>query len=87
MPRTPLSRNEILKALGDADDATIAEIVGMGATVEELGEAQAWIANDEPLFNSGKSLADTRVSRLAELLEKVDEERALASGADDGEAR
>ena len=29
------------------------QIIGTGATVEELAEAQAWIANDEPLLNAG----------------------------------
>ncbi|WP_072392531.1 hypothetical protein [Hyphomicrobium sp. CS1GBMeth3] len=84
MTRTPLlTRDQILKALGDADDATVAEIVGMGVTAEELGEAQAWIANDEPLFNTGKALPAGRVSRLTELLAKVDEDKALAAGTDE----
>lgn len=75
MTNAPLGRNEILRALGDADDATVVAIIAMGATAEELGEARAWIANDEPLLNTGKPLPSGRVSALAELLAKIEEEK------------
>lgn len=74
MTSAPLDRDQILKALGDADDATVASIIGMGITAEELGEAQAWIANDEPLVNDGKPMPSSRVSALADLLVKIEEE-------------
>lgn len=44
---TRLTRNDVIKAVGQADDVTIAEIIGTGATAEELTEAQAWIVNNE----------------------------------------
>jgi hypothetical protein len=44
-----------------ADDVTIAKIIATGATAEELAEAQAWIANDEPLINAGRPLAPSRL--------------------------
>ena len=34
-----LSRDDVIKAIGGADDVTIAEIIGTGATVDELAEA------------------------------------------------
>ena len=52
-----VTRDDLIKVMGRADDVTIAEIIGTGATVDELAEAQAWIANDEPLLNAGKPLA------------------------------
>lgn len=51
---------------------TIAEIIGTGATVDELAEAQAWIANDEPLLNAGKPLATGRVRELVDILAEFD---------------
>ena len=55
-----LTRDDVTKAVGRADDVTIAQIIGTGATVDELAEAQAWIVNDEPLMNAGKPLASGR---------------------------
>lgn len=74
MTSAPLDRDQILKALGDVDDATVASIIGMGITAEELGEARAWIANDEPLVNDGKPMPSRRVSVVADLITKIEEE-------------
>jgi hypothetical protein len=63
-----VTRDDITKAVGRVDDVTIAEIIGTGATVDELAEAQAWIANDEPLLNAGKPLATGRVRELIDIL-------------------
>jgi hypothetical protein len=37
----------VIKMIGEIGDVAIAEIMGTGATVDELTEAQAGIANDE----------------------------------------
>jgi hypothetical protein len=63
-----LTRDDVTKVVGRADDVTIAKIIGTGATVDELAEAQAWIANDEPLLNAGKPLATGRVRELVDIL-------------------
>jgi hypothetical protein len=63
-----VTRDDITRAVGQADDMVIAEIIGTGATVEELAEAQAWIANDEPLLNAGRRLATGRVRQLVDIL-------------------
>jgi hypothetical protein len=68
-----LSREHVIKVLGDVDDAIITEVIGMGTTAEELAEAQAWIANDEALMNTGKPMVVGRVSRLAEILSSLEE--------------
>ena len=69
-----LTREQLMKALGDVDDATLSEFLAMHATAEELAEARAWIINDEPLVNSGKPLMSGRVSRLAELLTSIEDD-------------
>jgi hypothetical protein len=67
-----LTRDDVTKAIGRADDVTIAQIIGTGATVDELAEAQAWIVNDEPLMNAGKPLAKGRVGELVEILSELE---------------
>ena len=71
-----VTRDDIAKVVVRADDVTIAKIIGTGATVDELAEAQAWIANDEPLLNAGKPLATGRVRELVDILAEfgLDEE-------------
>lgn len=70
---TRVTRDDITKAVGPVDDVTIAEIIGTGATVEELAEAQAWIANDEPLINAGRPLATGRVRQLVDILAELEQ--------------
>jgi hypothetical protein len=69
-----LTREGVVDALGRTDDLVIAEIIATGATREELVEAQAWIANDDPLLASGRSRATGRVAQLVEILAAVQEE-------------
>jgi hypothetical protein len=69
-----VTRDDVVKAVGRADDVTIAEIIGTGATVDELAEAQAWIANDEPLMNAGKPLPSGRVGELIDILAELEPE-------------
>lgn len=67
-----ITRDDITAAFGQIDDVTIAEIIGTGATVEELAEAKAWLANDEPLMNAGKPLATGRVRELVDILSELE---------------
>jgi hypothetical protein len=69
---TRVSRDDVYRAVGVADDVTIAQIIGTDATVEELAEAQAWIVNDEPLLNAGRPLAQGRVRQLADILSELE---------------
>ena len=39
---------------------------------DELAEAQAWIANDEPLMNAGRPLATGRVRELVDILAELE---------------
>ena len=67
-----ITRDDVIASIGQIDDVTIAEIIGTGATVEELAEAKAWIANDEPLMNAGKPLATGRVRELIDILSELE---------------
>jgi hypothetical protein len=67
-----ITREDVAKAVGGADDVTIAQIIGTGATVDELAEAQAWLANDEPMLNAGRPLATGRVRELVDILSELD---------------
>jgi hypothetical protein len=83
---TRITRDDVTKAIGPADDVTIAEIIGTGATVEELAEAQAWIANDEPLMNDGRPLATGRVRELVDILAEIEQSEADEDGNQAGPA-
>ena len=73
-----LTRDDVTKAVGPIDDVTIAQIIGTGATADELAEAQAWVVDDDPLLNAGKPLATGRVRELVDILAE------LAPDEDDG---
>jgi len=77
-----LTRDEVVAVLGRVDDFTIAEIIAVGASREELAEANAWLANDEPLMKTGRPRASGRVGRLVEILasRQEDDESLLESG-------
>jgi hypothetical protein len=75
-----LTREDVTAVLGAVDDGTMVEILGTGATVEELTEARAWVSNDEALINAGRPLASGRIGRLVEILDSLDE-------GEDGEPR
>jgi hypothetical protein len=79
---TRLTRDEIIKAVGQVDDVTIAEIIGTGATAEELAEALAWAVNDDPLLNAGKKLPTGRIRELIDILAELapDEEDGKEAG-------
>ncbi|WP_407178341.1 hypothetical protein [Bradyrhizobium sp. STM 3562] len=76
-----ITREDAIKAVGgaDANDVVISQIIGTGATVDELAEAQAWIANDEPLMNTGRPLPSGRVGELVDILSE------LQAAEDDGD--
>jgi hypothetical protein len=67
-----LTRDDVTKAVGRADDVTIAQIIGTGATVDALAEAQAWIVNDDALLDAGKPPPTGRVRELIDILEELE---------------
>ena len=84
-----ITRDDVIKAIDAADDVTIAQMIATGATVDELAEAQAWMANDEPMMNSGRPLATGRVRELVDILAELepdddDDSRGAPAAVDQG---
>ena len=69
-----LTRKDVIAMLGELDDDVTAEIIASGATLEELAEAHAWLANDEPLMNAGRPLPGGRVARVVDIISAISEE-------------
>jgi hypothetical protein len=69
-----ITHEDVAKAISGADEVTIAQMIGTGATVDELAEAQAWLANDEPMLNAGRPLATGRVRELVDILTELEPE-------------
>ena len=67
-----ITREDVARAVSGADDVTIAQIIGINATADELAEAQAWIVNDDPLLNAGRPLATGRVRELVDILAELE---------------
>jgi len=80
-----ITRNDATQLIAEADDVTVAQIIGTGATVDELAEALAWLANDEPMINAGRPLATGRVRELVDILSEIqtdeDDERDVGISA------
>jgi hypothetical protein len=71
MAGTPLTRDEVIKAVSEVDDV-VAGLVGIGVTAEELAEVRTGVESDETLVNSGKPLPSGRVGQVVELLSTID---------------
>jgi hypothetical protein len=69
-----ITREDVTSVLGQVDDSVVAQIVGLGATRQELIEAHAWLSNDEALMNDGRPLPSSRVGQVIAVLERLDEE-------------
>jgi hypothetical protein len=69
-----ITRKEIVSILGPVDDELVAELMGTGASAEELREAWGWLHNDEALIAAGRPLPGTGVGRLIEMLESDEDE-------------
>jgi hypothetical protein len=78
-----IARDDAIRAIGRANEAAVAGIIGTGATADELAEARAWMANDEPMLNTGRPLAHGRVRQIVDILsefEAAEEEDDLPVG-------
>jgi hypothetical protein len=69
-----VTRKDVTAMLGELGDDVVTEIIATGATAEELAEAHAWLANDEPLMNTGRPLPSGRVARAVEIVAAISEE-------------
>lgn len=71
-----VTRKDVTAMLGELDDDVVTEIIATGMTPEELAEAHAWLANDEPLMNAGRPLPSGRVARVVDIVAALSEEEA-----------
>ena len=69
-----LTRKDVTAMFGKLDDVVIAKIIATGPTPEELEEAHAWPANDEPMMNAGHPLPSGRVARVVDIVVAINEE-------------
>ena len=69
-----ITRKEIVSILGPVGDELVAELMGTGASAEELREAWGWLHNDEALMGAGRPLPGTQVGRLIDMLEPDEDE-------------
>ena len=76
-----LTRKDVTAMLGELDDDVVAEIIATGATPEELAQAHAWLAHDEPLMNAGRPLPSGRVARLVDIVATITEEEEAEDAA------
>src|SRR5262249_32378662 len=68
-----VTRKDVSALFGELDDVVVAKIIATGATPDELAEAHAWLANDEPLMNAGRPLPRGRVARLVDIFAAIGE--------------
>jgi hypothetical protein len=71
-----VTRKDVTAILGELDDDVVTAIIATGMTPEELAEAHAWLANDEPLMNAGRPLPSGRVARVVDIVAAISEEEA-----------
>jgi hypothetical protein len=79
-----LTRKDVTEMFGELEDVVIAKVIATGATSEELAQAHAWLANDEPLMNAGRSLPSGRVARLVDIIAAINEEEEQEEAARHG---
>jgi len=82
-----LTRDRVASVLGRVDDHLAAEIIGTGATLDELMEAKAWLNNDEAMMNAGHHLAAGRIGALVRIMARAEDDDAPAVTATDAADR
>ena len=73
-----LTRERVAAVLGPVDDVLVAQIIGTGASEDELIEAYAWIAAEDALMNEGRPFPAGRVGNLVRLLAEIEAEERSA---------
>ena len=70
-PRTtPATAGEIRQILGALDDSVVIAILGLGATLEEVREAQAWFTSDDYLHRTLHHQLSGRAAEVFRILEE-----------------
>lgn len=70
---TLLTREDVVRALGHAtDDNLVLEILKTRATIEQLGEALAWLAADDAMMRSAHRPPHGVVAEICEIIARSD---------------
>ena len=69
-----MTREDVIEVLGPVDDDVIVEVLGVGATREELEEAFAWLNADDVLGRQLHRQPSGRVAELCDILQPEEEE-------------
>lgn len=69
----PLTRGRILHIVGDIDDAKVAAIERLGASLEELEEAVAWASGETDVMGEARLPLTGRVAELYDILSADDD--------------
>jgi hypothetical protein len=65
----PAAASDVREIVGALDDSLIASIVAIGATREEIQEAQAWLASDDYLHRELHHSLHGRAAAVFDILE------------------
>jgi hypothetical protein len=71
----PLTKENILAAFADADDHLIAEMIALGANLNDLTEALAWLDDDDAAFEAGRAAPSGRAGTLLQRLREAEDKR------------
>lgn len=66
----PATATEIHQILGSLDDAVVTAILALGATQDEIREAQAWLSSDDYLHRTLHHQLSGRAAEVFQLLEE-----------------
>jgi hypothetical protein len=73
--RAPVGRDDLIRILGETDDAKIVEILALKPTLPEVEEAAMWAAgNGDVLAKSGRPLGRVAAAIVAILTADEEEE-------------
>ena len=66
-----ISREDVISQFGPLDDATIAEIIATGVTMEEMKVARSFVGKDENRTNPENRLPRGATGRVIDIVERV----------------
>lgn len=75
----PVGHDDIVRLLGDVDEAKVAAVAATGASLEELEEAVAYTIGEDDVMGEARKPLTGRAATIYEILttgpESLDEER------------
>ncbi len=69
-----MTREDVIRVLGPVDETLMVQIIGTGASPEELEEAFAWLNADDVIGPELRRQPSGKVAELCEILEREEED-------------